>query len=900
MEATVLSFIDAACADVAAAGGKGANLSLMTRAGLPVPPGFVVATEAYRDFVSSTGIAASLFDIVDGLARADATALEGASVRIRALFASAPMPAATRERILRAYRELGGDDFVAVRSSGTAEDMSGASFAGLHDTYLDIQGGDAVVDAVRNCWSSMWSARALAYRRSGGFDNRQVSIAVVVQRMVESEVSGVLFTANPLEARTTEFVVNANYGLGESIVSGHVDPDEYVLAADDLRSLRYRAGAREFKIVRASAPAKGTCHAEVTDADRARPCLDESQLIQLGELGRKVMAYYGGIPQDIEWAFAGGRLYALQSRPVTGADFLWEECIEAAAQNPPDNEQILWTLRWAEAYWTGGISPLHFSVRVRHYRKSMEYMAEITGFPELKGQPYFRWHRGTVYYNCNYHNGLANSVIPSYARGPYLETVPESWRQESMRRPLDFPRFIRAVLSVNSSSLHSVFTWKSTQRSYIDGRIAEATTLPKATLQRMSDDALKREALRLEELMHAYCDSLWMGYNILFPNVFGLFAQMIERFYKGSNKLILQDLISGNPTRTQQSVETNALFDLARSVRSSPALLAAYRSHKGAAFFEHLTSFDEGRAWLERYGTFIVEHGHRGAAERDIYYRRRADDPAIDYEAFGPYLGADEPASPEVVERRVAEGRERATRELHEALRSQPFGELLLNVFRLLHQWVLDFLCIRDDSRHYADRMTLAKRWVYLEIARRCVERGTLKEADDCFFLADTELYELLHGRGSVALANAKIAGRRKAFMKVDARKAGLPLYVQGGKPVDFDATTHDGSSTLKGVGLSGGVITGRARVVPDLAEIGRVQKDDILICNATDPGWASVFTLIKGLVIETGGMLAHGACLSREHGIPAVQLRSAMQIIPDGATVRLRGETGEIELVKD
>jgi pyruvate,water dikinase len=136
--------------------------------------------------------------------------------------------------------------------------------------------------------------------------------------------------------------------------------------------------------------------------------------------------------------------------------------------------------------------------------------------------------------------------------------------------------------------------------------------------------------------------------------------------------------------------------------------------------------------------------------------------------------------------------------------------------------------------------------------------------------------------------------------MKVDARKAGLPLYVRAGKPVDFDTAAQDGSGKLKGVGLSGGVTTGRARIVPDLAEIGRVEQDDILICNATDPGWTSVFTLIKGLVIETGGMLAHGACLSREHGIPAVQLRSAMQIIPDGAMVRLRGETGEIELVSE
>jgi len=202
--------------------------------------------------VSGTRIADRIFRIVDTLDHADAAALEAASVQIRALFATSPVPPPLRERILASYAVLGEGAYVAVRSSGTAEDMSGASFAGLHDTYLDVRGGDAVVGAVRNCWASMWSARAMAYRRTQGFDHREVAIAVVVQRMVESDVSGVMFTANPLEARTTEFVINANWGLGESIVSGHVDPDESIIDADSLTLLRSRTGAKEFRIVRAA------------------------------------------------------------------------------------------------------------------------------------------------------------------------------------------------------------------------------------------------------------------------------------------------------------------------------------------------------------------------------------------------------------------------------------------------------------------------------------------------------------------------------------------------------------------------------------------------------------------------------------------------------------------------
>jgi len=895
----VKSFVDPECSANAVAGGKGANLGLMTRAGLPVPPGFVIATSAYREFVAGSGISEGMFRIVDALDYGNAEALEVETAKIRAMIESAPVPQLIRDEILQSHAALGRDVHVAVRSSGTAEDMSGASFAGLHDTYLDVLGGDSVVDAVRRCWASMWSARATSYRHTQGFEHRDVSIAVVVQRMVESEVSGVMFTANPLEGRTTEFVVNANWGLGESIVSGHVDPDEFVIDADQLQLRKARTGAKEFKIVRDAARGAGTTRAEIQEQDRSRPCLSEPQLTELSLLGRKILAWYEGVPQDIEWALADGRFYVLQSRPVTGVDFQWEECIEDAAKNLPGSDDIVWTLRWAEAYWTGGISPLHYSVRGRHYRKSLDYMVDLVGFPELKGAPYFRYHRGTVYYNTGFHNEFAASVIPTFARAPYLELVPDSWRAESIKRPLDFPRFLRMLLSVNSSAAHSIFSWKKTQRHWIDERVAEATAQSDETLLRMSAVALKRYAFQLEELMREYCDSLWMGYNVLFPNIFGLFGLMVDKWYKGDNRLIVQDLISGNPTQTQQSRETHALFALAQEIRADSRLLQAFRASEGRAFFASLEGFDEGRAFLQKYQAFIAEHGHRGAAERDIYYRRRADDSGIDYEAIRSYLNSETSTHPETIEKRVAEQREKATREVIECLQSQPFGDTLVNVFRLLHQWVLDFLCIRDDSRHYADRITYAKRKLYMEMARRCVEQGRLEHAEDCFFLTDVELYELLDGAGSLALARAKIAGRRKAFLKVDARRAGLPLYMRGDVPVDFDRPAETGEGRHKGIGLSGGLVRGRARVVPDLKLINRVEKGDILICNATDPGWAPVFTLIQGLVIETGGMLAHGACLSREHGIPAVQLRHAMQIIPDGARVEIRGESGEISVVE-
>jgi hypothetical protein len=542
-------------------------------------------------------------------------------------------------------------------------------------------------------------------------------------------------------------------------------------------------------------------------------------------LGRTIESHYGGIPQDIEWALADGRFYVLQSRPITGAEFRWEECIERAAQNPPETDDIVWTQRWAENYWTGGISPLFYSVRVRHYRKSIDSFFELCGFEELTGVPYFKFHGGTVYWNCNFQNGFARLVVPKSIRAGAVDMVPQAWQQDTVERPVDFLKYVRMILAISSSSQHAAHKWKQTQRSWIDGTVGPATSLPDEALRNMSDSELKRYAFQQEELQRQYCNSLWIGYNIIFPNVFGALAVMIGKWYTGDNALILQDLISGNPRRTLQSIESHEQFQLAEAIRSSPVLSETFRANRGDAFFRKLEELQEGQAFLERYRTFIAEHGHRGAADRDIYYRRRADDPAIDYEAFVAYLKDTEPTPPWELEQKVAQQREAASSEVLACLEAQTFGGVLVKAFRLLHQWVLDFLWIRDDSRHYADRISYSKRKVFLEVARRCVERGRLPDPDDCFFLTDVELYEVLDGPATVELAHAKIAGRKRDFELVDHRQASLPLYLQAGVAVDLDGSADADDGQLVGLAMSKGVASGRARVVPDLAEIGRVER---------------------------------------------------------------------------
>ncbi|MGD8626522.1 MAG: PEP/pyruvate-binding domain-containing protein, partial [Anaerolineae bacterium] len=299
--------------NLAAAGGKGANLARMVRAGLPVPGGFVVTTAAYGAYVEANpGLAETIRSAVEGLAADDPAGLEAASKRIRAGFATGSLPPGLEEALQRAYDDLGRPP-VAVRSSATAEDLPGLSFAGQQDTFLNVTGEEALLQAVVRCWSSLWTARAIGYRQRQAIGQAGLALAVVVQEMVAAEAAGVLFTANPLNGKRTEMAVEATLGLGEALVSGRVEPDRYRLEAASGRVLEYSLGGKRLSI--RSRTGGGTVEqAEEGAADRS--ALPDAALAELAGHGRRLAELLGG-PQDVEWAWAGGQIYLLQSRPIT-------------------------------------------------------------------------------------------------------------------------------------------------------------------------------------------------------------------------------------------------------------------------------------------------------------------------------------------------------------------------------------------------------------------------------------------------------------------------------------------------------------------------------------------------------------------------------------------------------
>ena len=305
-------------ADVAFAGGKGANLGELAAAGFPVPPGFVIGAPAYAAFCDATGLRARLEDTLSAVDVDDPAALRDASERARRMVEEAPVPEWLVEAIRGAYRELAEGDTdpaVAVRSSATAEDTASASFAGMNETFLNVTGADSVVDAVRHCWGSLFGARTIFYRAKRGFGHADMDIAVVVQRQIASRTAGVMFTVDPASGDRTRLVIEGSFGLGEAVVSGQVSPDRFVVGKDT-RAVVERDVRRKEMTIEPLATG-GTASRELTEDEATRPVLTDEQVLALADIGIRIEEHYGA-PQDTEWACdVDGRIWVLQARPVT-------------------------------------------------------------------------------------------------------------------------------------------------------------------------------------------------------------------------------------------------------------------------------------------------------------------------------------------------------------------------------------------------------------------------------------------------------------------------------------------------------------------------------------------------------------------------------------------------------
>ncbi|MFE5708701.1 PEP/pyruvate-binding domain-containing protein [Rhodococcus koreensis] len=893
MTPITLSLDNAELSTRAAVGGKAMSLARMTQAGIAVPPAFAVTTAAYRLFVQDNRLVPVFEEALTGLDFADPEAVEQASRRVRDRILTAALPQAVSEELEQRYAELVKDQssYVAVRSSSTAEDMGDASFAGLYDSFLDVRGIDEVAEAVRKCWASLWTARCTSYRNRLGIDHCEAEVGIVVQRMVEATTAGVLFTANPLNGRTDEMVVNANWGLGDSIASGVATPDEYILESSTLNVKRRTLGGKALKVVRAESGV-GISEVSSSDAERSSWTLDDAELRSLATIARRAVGLAGGLPQDIEWAACDGEFFILQSRDITGAEFVWNEDIETW-QSGPDDDETMWSNVWAQQYWNGAVTPLFYSVRARELRNSDEYLFRLWGFDDLGAVRRFKFFRSTVYFNSDADQKFYQYFLPVRLRDGSLSNLPPSRRADAATAPFDLSKYVRTATRIRLlTGEHGPIRGIGAVYKFIEEKNGGEHWPTAEEVRGYTDAEVRRELASKSRLFEDYMNLVRPTFHVYAVTAFACLRELLANWYDGDNQYAFEDLISGLPDTTAMLQEQLDLWGLAEQIRSSPALRNALEAHEGKDFFIQVARVAGGQHFLSAYQEFLAEHGHRGHQDRDFWFPRRCEDPSLDYHSLKVMVEAEKPPFHSGKEHKRLE----TTREVEDRLRSLPFGSIRVDLFRLLLGYIHRFLVLRDDERPFADRCAWGKKVAAVELGRRLYDRGLIDAPDDFYFLAEYEIYDVLEGRDKCPLTKAKIAARRSDFERALANEVEHPDYLRAYAPVwESGGAVSGDENAHHGIATSRGEVTGKACIVNDLRDIGKLTKGDILVCNSTDPGWTPVFGKISGLVLEAGGMLSHGACLSREYGLPAVTVGGAMKKIPNGAIITVDGDNGKV-----
>ncbi|MCG8926506.1 PEP/pyruvate-binding domain-containing protein [Lentzea sp. CC55] len=808
---------------LATVGGKAANLGELTRAGLPVPPGFCVTTDAYRA-VARAGDPAST---TPGNAR---------ETLLRT-----PVPQEIRDAIVTGYRALGDDVPVAVRSSATAEDLPFASFAGQQDTFLNVVGEDAVVDAVRRCWASLWTDRAVSYREANGIDHTTTYLAVVVQRMVQSVVSGVMFTANPVTGKRDQIVIDASPGLGEAVVSGAVNPDHFVVDGSDI--VEKRLGDKRFVI--RSLPGGGTEHVEVGES--GEQCLTDGQVHALAVLGRKVQRHYG-TPQDTEWAIDHeGEPHLTQARPIT--------TLFSLPDNPDGGSHVYFCFSLAQ----GLERPITPMGRAAFREISKAAFEIVIGDPASRS---YVENGERIFFDVT--KVLWSKVGREFVTR--LLAVMEARSSEVLHGLFDDPRFaIRN--SSPTPALKRVL--RLARRFRVPVTVAKALADPEKAVRtalRLEREVLEKAAgLSVEQALRQcvvpvlprLAPTALVGFAML-----GLAGKVVK-----TRPGELQTVLRGLPNNITTEMDL-ALWDLAQEIRHDPVALRQFRD-------------GERPAALDR---FLARWGHRAVAEIDLGLPRWSDDPAHVVGVVKNFLRLeDDQAHPDAVFARGAADAEA----MIETLARRAWGRGWFVRFALRRTRVLAGL--REYPKYLVITLFGALRKRIAEAGAQLVADGRLDTADDVFFLNFEEMRSPRGDLRPLVAARREVYDRelrRRHVPRVLLSDGTEPEAVHHGAPVDGD---------LVGTPASAGTITGVARVVMD--PVGaHLEPGEILVAPSTDPGWTPLFLTAGGLVMEMGGANSHGAVVAREYGIPAVVgVREAVTRIRTGERITVDGSTGAV-----
>lgn len=872
------------------AGGKAANLGELIRAGFSVPAGFCVTTGAYVLVAEGAGLEPVLGELATTHAEGSVRLAELAAT-IRTALLHASLPASCVQAITSAYQELGNGEpvAVAVRSSATAEDLPAASFAGQQETYLNIVGVEALLTAVQYCFSSLWTERAVNYRASLGIDPRDVRLAVVVQRMVDAQTAGVLFTANPLTGKRRESVIEANPGLGEAVVSGATNPDHFVVYTSTGEIVE-RLLSHKRVIIQAT-PGGGTRKIE-TDDCATDASLSDTEIRELAKLGARVESHFGS-PQDIEWACDASRqMFLLQARPITtlfplpaaapSTDEVLRVYLSFGVQQGtyrPFTPMGLSTLRLMAA----GFSSF-FGFPLRDAETSPRFVVEAASrlFFDVTGALRSTFGRVQLV------QMMAQAEVHAAAIFQELVTDPRLALVKTPRRA-----FVRSILLLMI-------------RSRLPWYLLQAVFSPRAAHERVLRLVNKmREAEKVEENALARLSTAW---RLLFESprqlfrvspvmlagmqTFALAQRLLDDLATDSEcQVVLRGSLS-NPT-TQMNL---ALWRLSEQIRADLATTHLVEIVPAAQLAEDFHAGELPSSLQQGLADFLLEYGHQGVSELDLGVPRWSEDPGYLFGMLASYQEMRDPAhAPDVSFQRTAKEADAMLADLTARARGKNWLRGLLVGFCLRRARALSGY--REMPRFVLALLLSQVRKLLWSVGEELAQAGLLSQAEDVFYLTLAEVCEALVGTDM----RAEISERRAVYaQELTRRHVPLVLLSDGTEPTALPRGIVSAKAALQGTPASPGSVTAIARVILD-PQGAHLSPGEILVAPSTDPGWTPLFLTAGGLVMEMGGAMAHGAIVAREYGIPAVVgVQGAIERITTGSRITVDGAAGTVVIEPD
>ncbi|HET9981120.1 MAG TPA: rifamycin-inactivating phosphotransferase [Ktedonobacterales bacterium] len=865
----VLSFREIDQTQIAVVGGKGAHLGELSRIeGLRVPPGFCVTTDAFQRVMAEAPATDDLLERLSRLRPDDREAIRAISAKIRRTLEEFAIPDDLVAAILRALADLGGQAAYAVRSSATAEDLPTASFAGQQDTYLNVVGSAEILKHLSRCWASLFTERAVTYRLRNNLDQRKVQMGVVVQRMVFPEVSGILFTADPVTGNRKVASVEASFGLGEALVSGLVNADVYKVRGGHV--IARTIAAKQLGIY--VSPAGGTREQAIEPERQQRPALTDAQVVLLVQLGRRIEAHFGA-PQDIEWCLDDEDFQIVQSRPITTL---------FPIPDRDDRENHVYVSVGHQQMMTEAMKPLGIS------------LWQLTA-----GRPMYEA-GGRLFVDVT--QGLASPA----SRAGLLEVLGKGdpLIGDALRTILERGDFIRSLPDEQPGGppvgVAPAGGLPPTPIETDPAIVADLIARSQASIAALKRDIQAKSGSALLDFILTDIGELR---RILFdPQSHQVFMSAMEASWLLNDQLQewlgeknVADTLTLSVPNNITSEMGLAVLDVADVIRPHADVVAFLRQVKDEDFLDELPNLAGGSEARDAIQGWLDKYGMRCVGEIDITRPRWSERPTTLVPMILSNIKNFEPGA---AKRRFEQGLRKAQQkeqEVLERLRALPDGERKAEEVKRLIDRVRTFIGYREYPKYAMISRYFVYKQALMEEAERLAQANVIRDKEDIFYLTLPELHEVVRTQ---QVDDELIHLRKDAFASYQALTPPRVLTSDGEAVAGSYWREDLPVGALVGLPVSAGTAEGRARVILDMAE-ANLEPGDILVTAHTDPSWTPLFVAIKGLVTEVGGLMTHGAVIAREYGVAAVVgVEHATRLIQDGQRIRVDGTNGYVEIL--